>query len=622
MKMINQISIFLISFIPQILAQQPYIRQATTLCDSRDNSTSVLGYTCNGPTPTCRAYLTFRAQPPHASVAAISALLSTNSSDLARLNSVPTTTTFDSGQTVLVPVTCSCSGPLYQTNASHTVVSGDTYLIIANNTFQGLSTCQALQAQNPIPARDLLPGERLTVPLRCACPTRNQSVNGVNYLLSYLISFNQSLSTISAQFGVTDDEIQAANGLSPSDLIFPFTTILIPLRNPPTPSQVTSPPPPPPPSPPQSSGGSGSSRTWVYALVGSIAGLFALFILGTVVFCLFFRKKKNQPGKKPDPAIPSQSFDSVVKESNGEYSGDFLSSLSSIAQSLKVYTFDELRAATNNFGPNCQISGSVYRGTINGDFAAIKKMKGDVSKEINLLNKINHFNLVRLSGVAFDEGDWYLVYEYAPNGSLNEWILERKKTNLNWNTRLQIALDIAAGLNYLHRYASPPHIHKDLNSGNVLLDKDFRAKIANFGLARSADGEFALTRHIVGTKGYMAPEYLENGVVSTKLDVYSFGVVLLEILSGKEVYGGVKAQLSEVLWEEDGGRRESLRELMDPLLGGEYAEDVAVVLLRIVESCVERDPADRPEMDHVFRSLSRVSASAAVGVPGYETGPR
>ncbi|CAA0840886.1 LysM domain receptor-like kinase 4 [Striga hermonthica] len=650
--MVNQITIFLISFIPQILAQQPYIGQATTLCDSRDNSTSVLGYTCNGPTPTCQAYLTFRAQPPYASVAAIAALLSANSSDLARLNSVPATTTFDSGQTVLVPVTCSCSGPQYQSNASHTVVSGDTYLIIANNTFQGLSTCQALQAQNPIPARDLLPGQRLIVPLRCACPTRNQSVNGVNYLLSYLISFNQVLSTISAQFGVTDDEIQAANGLSPSDLR-PFTTILIPLRNPPTPSQVTSSPPPPPtppppPSSPPQSGGGGSSRTWVYALVGSIAGLFALFILGTVVFFLFFRKNKRQPGKKPDPAAPSQSFESVekplVKESNGEYSGDFLSSLSSIAQSLKVYTFDELRAATEDFGPNCRItsSGSVYRGTINGDFAAIKKMKGDVSKEINLLNKINHFNLVRLSGVGFHDGDWYLVYEYAPNGSLNEWLLdeneERKKINLNWNTRLQIALDIAAGLNYLHRYTSPPHIHKDLNSGNVLLDRDFRAKIANFGLARSAEGDedsggFVLTRHIVGTKGYMAPEYLENGVVSTKLDVYSFGVVLLEILTGKEVaelYGGVKAQLSEVLGPvlaEDGGRSESLRKLMDPLLGGEYPEDLALVLLRIVESCLERGPADRPDMDDVFRSLSRVSASAvsgewAVGVSGYETGPR
>ncbi|KAF2295098.1 hypothetical protein GH714_031493 [Hevea brasiliensis] len=183
------------------------------------------------------------------------------------------------------------------------------------------------------------------------------------------------------------------------------------------------------------------------------------------------------------------------------------------------------------------------------------KVSGDVSKEIYLLNKINHFNLVRLSGVCFSDGHWFLVYEYAANGPLSDWICNTNNDGkfLNWTQRVQIALDVATGLNYLHSFTSPPHVHKNIKSSNVLLDSEFRAKIANLAMARSAEGqegEFALTRHIVGTKGYMAPEYLEHGLVSTKLDVYAFGVLMMEIVSGKEVdalYTEEDMNLSDVL---------------------------------------------------------------------------
>ncbi|KAG8384513.1 hypothetical protein BUALT_Bualt04G0125700 [Buddleja alternifolia] len=639
-KFIFTISIFLISSFPIILSQQPYIRQATTQCGRRDNSTSVLGYTCNGVRRSCQAYLTFRARPPFASVSTISTLLSINSSQLSQLNSVPENATFKTNRVVLVSVTCSCSGHYYQANTSYVVQHDNTYLSIASDTFQGLSTCQALQVQNSNLTRDLFSGTRIRIPLRCACPTRTQIDDGVNYLLSYLVRRSQFVARISGFFGVDTGRTLAANGLSEQDFtIYPFTTLLVPLQDPPSSSQVTEPQPRSPPSsattlpsvPPSSAG---SGKTWIYVLIGVLGGIVPLSSVGVIVFFLFFRKTKQ----KSEPVVSSQSFESLEKpleKEMDEESQDFLESISSFDLSLKVYTSEELKSATQDFSPSSLIKGSVYRGMINGDLAAIKKMNGNVSKEINLLNKINHFNVIRLSGVGFNQGNWYLVYEYAPNGTLSDWIHDKsEQDNMDWNKRLQIILDVASGLNYLHRYTSPPHVHKDLNSSNVLLDRDFRAKIANFGLARSAEGQegqFALTRHIVGTKGYMAPEYLENGLISPKLDVYAFGVLMLEIFTGKEVsllYEEVNMQLSDVLTpvlNENG--QENVRNVMDPLLQGNYPSELALVVFRLIDNCLKKDLSERPNMDDVFHSLSSISTSSlsgewAISISEHRTAPR
>lgn len=533
---------------------------------------------------------------------------------------------------MFVPVNCSCTGggQYYQFNTSYVVQKGDTYFYIANNTFQSLSTCQALQAQNNIPATDLQIGNRLTVPLRCACPTKNQSDhNGVKYLLSYLVTWNQDVSSISAIFGVNSTTTLEANELS-SDTIYALTTLLIPLQTPPTGSEALAPPPPPspPPSPSSSSNNNTSStkKTWVYVVAGVLGGGGGvLLVIGGIAFCIFIRRNKKKKQAAATPIVASESFEAIEKSGGKkvekeESSKEFLESIAAIAQSLKVYTFEELKSATDNFSPSCWIKGSVYRGTIKGDFAAIKKMDGDVSEEINVLNKISHFNLICLSGVCFNDGNWYLVYEYAMNGPLSDWIYRNniEKKVLSWTQRIQIALDVATGLNYIHNYTSPPFVHKDLKSSNVLLDGELRAKIANFALARSADGEegeFALTRHIVGTKGYMAPEYLENGFISTKLDVYAFGVLLLEIITGKEVsvlYGGVNGRLSDVLSPviHDENGKENLGDFMDPSLQESYPPELAVFVAGIVESCIKNDPSARPGMAEIVQSLSRIVTSS------------
>jgi serine/threonine protein kinase len=159
-----------------------------------------------------------------------------------------------------------------------------------------------------------------------------------------------------------------------------------------------------------------------------------------------------------------------------------------------------------------------------------------------------HVLQVRLIGVCVNDSEHlFMVFEYAENGSLSDCLhsevahpsstYSRSTGLMSWTTRVHIALDIASGLEYIHNYTNPSFVHKDVKSSNILLDADWHAKVANFGMAKSANSYMPgpmLTNHIVGTQGYMAPEYLEHGLVTTKADVFSFGVVLLELITGEE----------------------------------------------------------------------------------------
>ncbi|KAB1203485.1 Protein LYK5 [Morella rubra] len=290
--------------------------------------------------------------------------------------------------------------------------------------------------------------------------------------------------------------------------------------------------------------------------------------------------------------------------------------------------------ATGFFGEANRIKGSVYRGSFNGDDAAVKVMKGDVSSEINLLKRINHSNIIRLSGFCVHGGNTYLVYEHAANGSLSDWLHSNKQQTyspLTWKQRVQIAYDVADALNYLHNYANPPYIHKNLKTGSILLDSVFRAKLSNFGLARTTaneeeEGGLQLTRHVVGTQGYMAPEYIENGVITPKLDVFAFGVVILELLSRREATaadegGGdheelLSSSIRKVL--EGDNVREKLRGFIDHSLGQEYPLDLAFSMAQLAKSCVAHDLNTRPAIQEVFMTLSKILSSSLDWDPSYE----
>lgn len=287
------------------------------------------------------------------------------------------------------------------------------------------------------------------------------------------------------------------------------------------------------------------------------------------------------------------------------------------AEAMTLYKYSDLEKATAGFSEDRRIAdASVYRAVINGDAAAVKRVAGDVSGEVGILKRVNHSSLVRLSGLCVHGGNTYLVFEFAENGALSDW-LHGVGGTLVWKQRVQAAFDVADGLNYLHHYTNPPCVHKNLKSSNVLLDADLRAKVSSFALARSvpegADGA-QLTRHVVGTQGYLAPEYLEHGLITPKLDVFAFGVILLELLSGKEAtFDGGDKKGETLLWESAEGlvvegedARGKVRAFMDPRLQGDYPLDLAVAMASLALRCVAREPRGRPSMDEVFVTLSAV----------------
>ncbi|KAA8514707.1 hypothetical protein F0562_017886 [Nyssa sinensis] len=591
MKMAVGVGVFFLYWVLLLLlqcqvsvGQQTYVNNKQLDCEQ--NYTNTLGFVCNGAS-SCLSYLTFRSNPPYNSPVSIGYLLNVNPSDIARLNDISDVQTIPTDTLVIVPLNCSCSSSgYYQYNASYVLKSTDeTYFTVANITYEGLTTCQALIAQNPTYFRNLVVGLNVTIPLRCACPTSNQTATGVNYLLSYLIAVGDNVESIGDTFGgVGIQSILDANELSSNDLIFPFTPLLVPLKTEPTINTTVSQPPPPP-SPPQlpavpSGGSSNSSHKWVFVGIGVGAAFLILVLAGFLIW--FFRRHRRQAkpipgppkGKKPDESadytdLPNNKSSSVSVSSEG---------VRYAIESLAVYKFEDLQKATG------------------------------------------------LSGFCVHEGNTYLVYEYAEKGSVSDWLHDSKKrnqrygTSLSWKQRVQIAYDVADALNYLHNYTNPPYVHKNLKSSNILLDGNMRAKIANFGLARRLEnqdqGGLQLTRHVVGTHGYMAPEYIENGLVTPKLDVFALGVVMLELLSGREAAAArgdeeelLHVRIKQVVGEEK-NVREKLRGFMDEGLGQEYPLDLVYSMAQLANKCVHHDLNSRPSIHEVFMILSKIRSSS------------
>ncbi|CAN7137558.1 unnamed protein product [Brassica rapa subsp. narinosa] len=627
-------------------AQQPYVNNHQLDCENRDFDNITNGFTCNGPR-SCRSYLTFWSLPPYNTPNSIATLLNASAAEIQTLNNLTSlTTTIPTRRLVVIPTTCSCSGGggFYQHNATYRL-SGErqeTYFSIANDTYQALSTCQAMMSQNPYGERNLTAGLNLLVPLRCACPTANQTAAGFRYLLTYLVAQGDSVSAIAEMFRSSTPAVSSGNELT-SDNIYFFTPLLVPLRTEPTRIVITPPSPTPPvATPPQSPpvdppGGSSSSHKWIYIGVGIGACLLLLISILSLYFCYYKRRSKTSSLVEQNKLTDSSTKQSLPTTSTNQWSialsnsSDTTSGLKSAIESLTLYRFSDLQSATSNFSEENKIKGSVYKATINGDDAAVKVIKGDVSSsEISLLKKLNHSNIIRLSGFCIREGASYLVYEYSENGSVSDWLhSSNKKKSLTWRQRVEICRDIAEALDYLHNYVTPPHIHKNLESNNVLLDSNFKAKISNFGVARildEGDLDLQLTRHVEGTQGYLAPEYVENGVITPKLDVFAFGVVVLELLSGKEAVTTVdKEEKEEMLLCREinnvlGGEnvREKLKEFMDSSLGDEYPLELAFTMAQLAKSCVAPDINSRPSIAQVLTTLLMIVSSSIDWEPSHD----
>ncbi|KAL6332162.1 hypothetical protein AAG906_001876 [Vitis piasezkii] len=272
-------------------------------------------------------------------------------------------------------------------------------------------------------------------------------------------------------------------------------------------------------------------------------------------------------------------------------------------QELPFMDFATVKAATDNISDSNKLGQGGF-GTVFNSKKAVKKIMAraeEVKNEIILIAKLQHRNLVRFLGCGIEGDEKLLIYEFMPNKSLDIFIFdEEKELQLNWETRHNIINGIARGLLYLHEDSRLKIIHRDLKPNNVLLDHDMVAKISDFGMARifCEKQNAANTRRIVGTYGYMAPEYAMEGIFSVKSDAFSFGVILLEIISGKRNSGFYLTQLAPTLlayawrlWNE--GKE---LEFVDSLLTESCPAEEILRCVHIGLLCVQEDPADRPTM--------------------------
>ncbi|EOY28568.1 Cysteine-rich protein, putative [Theobroma cacao] len=295
------------------------------------------------------------------------------------------------------------------------------------------------------------------------------------------------------------------------------------------------------------------------------------------------------------------------------------------SESLK-FNLATIEAATNNFSSDNKIGeggfGEVYKGKLsNGQEVAVKRLsKSSVQgaeqfkNEVVLLAKLEHRNLVRLLGFCLDGEEKLLIYEYVPNKSLDYFLFDpEKQGNLDWSRRYKIIGGIARGLLYLHEDSRLRIIHRDLKAGNVLLDEDMNAKISDFGTARifGVDQTQANTRRIVGTFGYMSPEYAMRGKFSMKSDVFSFGVLILEIISGRKNSSFYQSDGADDLlsysWKH--WTNETPLELLDSNLRANCSRNEVVRCIHIGLLCVQEDPANRPTMTRVGLMLDSYSVS-------------
>ncbi|KAF5816658.1 putative protein kinase RLK-Pelle-LysM family [Helianthus annuus] len=556
------------------------------------------GYACNPnqTTPSCQTYAFFRAKgPDQLDLASISDLFSITRPMIAKPSNLTSLTSpLSPNQALFVPLTCTCNLVNTTTNLSYasinyTIKSGDTFYVVSTSLFHNLTTYQSVEIVNPtLVPTNLSIGQDVIFPIFCKCPTQTQLQNRVNYLISYVFEPFDTISSIASRFGTTENSIVELNGndLKPSDTVFVPVSQLPELAQPP-PTNVSL--------------DSKSDRK------GEVIGLgIGLGVCGVMLVLMggFWAYRESSWKKR----VGKNRYDVENKKTKVKVS--LMEDVSDCLDKYKVYTIEELYDATDGFDERCVIQGSVFKGCIDGRWYAIKRMKWNACEELKILQKINHGNLVILEGFCIDSEDanCYLVYEYLENGSLYTRLHDSKSETLSWKQRLRIAVDIANGLQYIHEHTIPRVVHKDVKSSNILLDAQMRAKIANFGLAKS--GCNAITMHIVGTQGYIAPEYLADGIVSTKMDVFSFGVILLELISGREAVDDE----GKALWVEayanfngnDEKHKNMLKGFVDNVILKESCSmDGVMNVMAIAIACLHRDPSRRPSMVDIVYALCK-----------------
>ncbi|KAJ7556796.1 hypothetical protein O6H91_05G099100 [Diphasiastrum complanatum] len=416
-----------------------------------------------------------------------------------------------------------------------------------------------------------------------------------------------------------------------------------------------------------SSSGSGSNGTSTTVIVGVAVGGAVVVALIAVLILWFTRKRKKEdlsgsaPGgsyserdgsqvgnRRRRPGSPYSSSSDAISNplfppprppppglKNIVYGNDFGAAdagprkpvppppqgSSSLGNSRSWFTYEELELATNGFSRANLLGeggfGYVYKGQLEGgQTVAVKQLKlgggqgeREFQAEVEIITRIHHRHLVSLVGYCIADTQRLLVYDYVPNGTLEYHLHGKQRPVVEWATRLKIAIGAARGLAYLHEDCHPRIIHRDIKSSNILLDNNFEAQVSDFGLAKLASDAYThVTTRVMGTFGYLAPEYASSGKLTDKSDVYSFGVVLLELITGRRPVDTSQplGQESLVEW----GRpllsqvmeERNLEVLADPRLGA-YDQKEMIRMVGAAAACVRHSAHKRPRMGQVVRAL-------------------
>ncbi|CAN6331718.1 unnamed protein product [Urochloa humidicola] len=395
---------------------------------------------------------------------------------------------------------------------------------------------------------------------------------------------------------------------------------------------------PPPGSPSRPLGG----HLVVVAIGGAVAVL-VLSLIVTAVWSANKRKRKRKDGYRAGFMSPTSPF------SSQQPSGDSANVRSSIDPSVhtsysapsprlnqclsdislgnsRFFSYEELYQITDGFSAEKLLGeggfGSVYKGRLpDGTDVAIKRLKDgggqgerEFQAEVEIISRVHHRHLVSLVGYCSYNNQRLLVYDFVPNDTLHYHLHGHGMPVLEWSTRIKIAAGAARGIAYLHEDCHPRIIHRDIKSSNILLDNNFEAKVADFGLARLAlDAATHVTTRVMGTFGYMAPEYASSGKLTERSDTFSFGVVLLELITGRKPVDALRPVGDESLveWARpllsralDTGKLEGL---VDPRLEKKLNEAEMFRMIEAAAACVRHSASRRPRMSQVVRVLESLA---------------
>uniref|UniRef100_A0A5K1BNL9 non-specific serine/threonine protein kinase n=2 Tax=Nymphaea colorata TaxID=210225 RepID=A0A5K1BNL9_9MAGN len=389
-------------------------------------------------------------------------------------------------------------------------------------------------------------------------------------------------------------------------------------------------------SPVRSSGDDGKRRKWsslrTPIFLAELA--IAVFLVSAVALAaiLYVRFKLQKASGAAESKRGKSSVSSSFRKNIVKVKPDL--------EELKIrraqqFGYEELEKATDGFSDESQVGrGSfscVFKGVLkDGTVVAVKRaiMASDLKKnskefhtELDLLSRLNHAHLLNLLGYCEEGGERLLVYEFMAHGSLHELLHGKKKGKepLDWIRRVTIAVQAARGIEYLHGYACPPVIHRDIKSSNILIDEEWNARVADFGLSLlgPTDSSSALSELPAGTLGYLDPEYYRLHYLTTKSDVYSFGVLLLEILSGRKAIDMQFEEGNIVEWAVPLIKDGNLEAILDASLKQPVESEALRKIANVACKCVRMRGKERPSMDKVTTALERALA-VLMGSPSNE----